>query len=120
MSGPELEAFVTRYVAAWNEPDPERRDALVAALWAQDGVLVNGAGENRGRAAIQAAVTRSHEAFVQEGFCFVPGGASAAHHDGVRLAWDMVRDGAVASAGTSFLVLDGDGMIARDHQFLER
>jgi hypothetical protein len=120
MPDTELDDFVNRYLAAWNEPDRERRDALVAALWAPDGILVNGANEYRGRVAIQDAVTISHEAFVGEGYRFVPGDASAAHHTGVRLAWDMVREDATDSAGTNFLLLDADGLIAVDYQFLER
>ena len=119
MPDSELNDFVDRYLAAWNEPDRLRRDALVAALWAQDGTLVNGASEYQGLAAIQQGVTLSHEAFVPGGYRFVPGAAAAAHHAGVRLPWAMMRDDATDSAGTNYLLLDGDGLIAVDYQFLD-
>jgi hypothetical protein len=120
MSDPELDAFVTRYLAAWNEPDPGRRDTLVATLWAQDATLVNGSTEYQGLTAIQDAVTISHDAFVGQGYRFVSSTPPSAHHAGIRLTWTMIRDTTTDSAGTNFLLLNPDGLIAIDYQFLDQ
>ena len=34
----DAESFADRYVAVWNEPDPEERRARIAAMWIEDGV----------------------------------------------------------------------------------
>jgi hypothetical protein len=41
--------------------------------------------------------------------------------DTVKLAWEMVPAGGgeVAGSGVDFLVLDGDGRIRRDYQFID-
>jgi hypothetical protein len=53
MSTPSLIAAQT-YVAAWQEPDRDQRARLVEACWAEDGRLVTGGREFRGRAALLA------------------------------------------------------------------
>jgi hypothetical protein len=98
MTDAELDDFVTRHLAAWNDRDSSRRAELVATLCAQHAPLVNGRAEYRGRDAIAGAVTISHDAFVGQGYLFRLGEGSAAHHQGVRLAWTMAC-GAGAAPG---------------------
>jgi hypothetical protein len=45
----------------------------------------------------------------------------AAHHNVVKVRWEMITttDETVASVGTEFVLIDTDGRINSDHQFLE-
>jgi hypothetical protein len=127
-----------RYVAVWNEPDPETRRAAVRALWTDDashtlqppqdvrdaavalGVAVD--LEARGHDALEERVTKSHDEFVgRGGFAFRPAGDAARLRDMVKFRWEMVpRDGGdVAGRGLQVVVLDADGRIRLDYQFIE-
>jgi hypothetical protein len=67
-------------------------------------------------------VTRSYEDFVAPGeFSFRPRDNAARLDDVVKFNWEMVRtsDGEVAAVGLEVLVLDDDGRIRIDHQFIE-
>jgi hypothetical protein len=48
------EVAARTYVAAWQEPDRDTRARLIEACWAEDGRLVTGGREFRGRAALLA------------------------------------------------------------------
>jgi hypothetical protein len=129
--------LVDRYVAVWNEPDGGRRREAVAALWSNDAVHilqppqeVREAGANlevtatfqaRGHAALEARVGRAYADFVGEG-----GNSFRARDDADRLGdvvkfrWEMVTSvGEVAAVGLEFVVLDADGQIQADYQFIE-
>ncbi len=115
----ELDAFVDRYMAQWNEPDADRRRAFVEELWAPAAVNATATLEAVGHDEIVARVTRSFDAFVGTGeHHFEEHRPYVAHHGAVRVWWQMVRtDGTVAAVGQEFLVLDDDGRILSDHQF---
>ena len=132
--------LVERYVALWNEPDPNARRAAISALWADDGAHVlqppqeirDGAAaigfsapalEARGHAALERRVTRAHEDFVAPGeYVFRSRADAVALGDVVKFGWEMVPVGGnePAAAGLEFLVLDGNGRIRTDYQFIER
>ncbi|MPZ81826.1 MAG: hypothetical protein GEV28_16070 [Actinophytocola sp.] len=126
-----------RYVAVWNEPDPDARRAAVGELWAEDGahllqppeqVVETAAGlgldpvfEARGHDALEVRVRLAYEEFVAPGeFTFRRRKDVARVHDVVKLSWEMVStsDGAVAGGGTDVLVLDATGRIRADYQFI--
>jgi hypothetical protein len=115
----DLDGFVERYLSMWNEPDAARRRALVEVLWAPSAVNTTATLEAVGHDEITARVTRAFDTYVGTGeHRFEEHRPYAAHHDAVRVWWQMVRtDGTVAAVGQEFLVLDGDGRIRSDHQF---
>lgn len=127
-----------RYVAVWNEPSPEARGKAVADLWAEDGVHVLQPPEEvvkaadalhitavfqaRGHDELLARVARAYEEFVAPGQLFFRRrGEVSRVHDAVRLSWEAVStsDGTVSGWGTDVLVLDADGRIRTDYQFIE-
>jgi hypothetical protein len=127
-----------RYVAVWNEPDPDRRRALVADLWAPDGehVLVppqevreTAAGmkmsslfEVRGHRELADRVTDAYERFIASGqYAFRRRDDAERLRDVVKFRWEMVstEDGSVAGVGLEFLVIDAKGRIRSDYQFIE-
>lgn len=127
-----------RYVAVWNERDPERRRAMVAELWAPEGehVLVppqdvrQAAGEMkmssvfeaRGHRELDGRVTDAYERFVASGeYGFRRRDDAERLRDVVKLRWEMVStaDGSVVAVGLDFLMVDAEGRIRSDYQFIE-
>ncbi|WP_285566936.1 nuclear transport factor 2 family protein [Actinoallomurus iriomotensis] len=116
----DMEQFVDRYLAVWNEPDAAARRDLIAGLWARDGVEVTESARHRGRDAIEARITRTHEELVRSaGFVFRSAGDATGHHDTVAFTTYMIPadGGDVAWTGRIFAVLDEEGLVRCDHQF---
>lgn len=63
----EAEKLAERYVAVWNETDPQRRRETIAALWAPEGIHYVGSREVQGYDALEQRVTGSHEKNVRDG-----------------------------------------------------
>ncbi|WP_409492192.1 nuclear transport factor 2 family protein [Amycolatopsis sp. cmx-11-12] len=116
----DIETFVSRYAAVWNEPDPARRSAAIAALWGEDGVEFISSADYRGHDAIQARVADAHEQFVATGgFRFVAANDALHHHDAVTFTVHMVPavGGEPVWTGVVFALLGEDGRMQRDYQF---
>jgi SnoaL-like domain len=113
-----ITSLVERYVALWNEVDPQQRRRSIEQLWAEDGVHFSRSIEARGHAQIEARVARAHAEFVgSDRHRFVAANNVESHHGGVRFNWRMVgaSDQRVAAIGFDFLLLDADGRIRSDH-----
>jgi hypothetical protein len=133
--------LIERYVAMWNEPDPELRHKAIRELWAPGGnqVLHSPPQEVRdaatslgfaipclevsGYEALDGRVSRAYEQFVMPGaFVFRHRGEPSRPLSNIlTFRWEMLptSGGAAAGAGLEVLVLDDDGRIASDHQFIE-
>ncbi len=135
----DLDDLAARYVALWNEPDPDARRAAIAALWSADGVQhleppepvrdsaaslnMVAAFTAAGHAGIEARVTRAYEEFVAPGeHVFRRAGLVQQVGNVVKLDWAMVTAGGgePVGGGVEFIELDADGRIRRDHQFITR
>lgn len=117
-----IDEFASRYVAVWNEPDAAARDAAVATLWAADARAYTAANEYAGLDAITQRVAASYEKFVAgQDNVFKQLGPAEARHDGVRIRWEMTpaAGGDAVSAGAQFLLLDADGRVRSDYQFID-
>jgi hypothetical protein len=135
----DAKALSERYVGVWTEADPSVRRRMIRELWAPDGAHVlepprdirdaakrlgfrTPALEAKGYEALEARVTRGYEQFVAPGqFVFRARDDASRLLDVVKFRWEMVPagGGAVAAVGLEILVLDRDGRIAIDHQFIE-
>jgi hypothetical protein len=135
----EPKELAGRFVAVWKEPDTEQRRKRITQLWAEDGVHILEPPQEvretaatlgmtptlkaRGHDALQVRATRSYEQFIAPGeFIFRARDNAAGLDDVVKFNWEMVRtgDGEVAAVGLEILVLDDDGRIRVDYQFIER
>jgi hypothetical protein len=128
-----------RYLALFNEGDPDRRRELIAGLWNEDGEHIlqppeeirrvaagPGVGgsaiiEARGHAEIDARATSSYEHWIAtEGWSFRRRDDADRVHDVVKFRWEAVDgDGEVTGAGLNLLVLDAEGRIRRDYTFVD-
>jgi hypothetical protein len=127
-----------RYAAVWNEPDPERRREAIAALWARDALVllqppvemratadslgVAASLRVRGHAELERRVTLAYEQFIAPGEnVFRPRPDAQRLDDVVKFGWEMVPAGGgeVLGGGLELVVLDRDGRIATDYQFID-
>ncbi|MEU4197435.1 hypothetical protein AB0E69_36445 [Kribbella sp. NPDC026611] len=132
------EELADRYLAVWNEPDPEVRRRSVEQLWTVNGVHlleppeeiverateigVTATLEARGYDELDRRVTRAYDEFVKPGeFEFRRYGAAAALKDLVKLRWAMHKTDTddVIAIGIDLLMLTPDGRITTDYQFIE-
>ena len=127
-----------KYLALWNEPDAHRRRRMIAELWtadgrhilqppqeiraiaAQPGIGLTAILEARGYEQIEARAASVYEHWVgSEGFSFRGRDDVERLGDVVKFHWEAVaKDGELFAVGLHFLVLAGDGRIARDYTFV--
>ena len=127
-----------RYVALWNEPDPDRRRRMIAALWTEDGSHIlqppeeirevaarPGIGmtavlEARGYEEIEARAATAYEEWVgSQELSFRRRTDAERLHDVVKFHWEAIaKDGEAFAVGLSFLVLAEDGRVRRDYTFV--
>jgi hypothetical protein len=111
-----------RYLAIWHETDADARRTAITQIWSEYARVCTADNDYTGHAAIEARVTAAHDKWVaQGGFVFRQLGDVDTHHDGVRIRWEMVPAGGgdAASAGVQFLLLDPDGLVRFDYQFID-
>ena len=136
----QAEQLADRYLALWNEADPERRRRLIAELWTEDGAQIlqpplemraiaasAGIGmaatlEAQGHAELEARAATSYEEWVgSAGLSFRRRDDVYRLHEVVKFHWEAVSpDGEVMAVGLVFVVLGADGRIRRDYVFIER
>ncbi len=113
--------FVDRYVALWNEPDGEIRRRTIEELWAPDGANYTQSMQAVGYDALDIRVTSAYEDYVgSRKYIFRSHLPAVGHHGAVKVNWEMVSvpEEEIASIGIEFLILDDQGRIASDHQFI--
>ena len=104
MSDPHT--LADRYIAAWNETDPARRQALISALWTEDASFVDPVLQGDGHAGIDTVIASVQGRF--PGFRFNLIGQPDAFGDYLRLSWGLGPDGADAPVkGTDFMAIRG-------------
>jgi hypothetical protein len=106
-----INEIVLRYLAVWNERDAQRRRALVAKTWTEDGSYIDRARDGVGHDRIDRMIATAQEHF--PGYRLNLASGIEAHHDYVRFSWVA---GGTAEAplylkGTDFAVIAGDGRL---------
>lgn len=103
---------VRTYANAWNEPDPDKRMALLEIAWSETGVYVDPTVELSGREALS-----DHIAAMQAkrpGARIVLTSGTDAHHGLLRFHWRLdLADGSRGAESVDFGMLDRDGRLSR-------
>jgi hypothetical protein len=115
----DFQAIAERYIATWNEADPEVRRQAIDELWAEDGRFVDPLADVVGRAAIDATIGAVRAQF--PGFVFQLAGPVDAHHDQARFTWELAQPGTEPLVvGFDVAVLDGKGRLRTVFGFLDK
>ena len=97
----EFNDLVERYIAVWNEIDPDRRQMLIAENFSEGASYVDPIMASEGHAAISGMVRSVQERF--PGYRFRRAGAVGGHHDRIRFGWELAtEEGLVVAKGTDF------------------
>jgi SnoaL-like protein len=112
--------LVHRYLAVWNESDPDLRRAAIAAVWADDGGYVDPLAAVTGHDEISALIGQVQAQV--PGHVFRLLGDVDAHHNVSRFAWELVPAGGGESIAEGFdvAVTDDDGRIGSVVGFLDK
>lgn len=115
-----LSTVVDGYFAMWNETDPARRRAVIAATWTPDARYLDPMFAADGPDALDALVAGVHQQF--PGHRFRLSSAIDTHHDRARWGWELVgADGEQpVAAGEDVAVLALDGRLREVAGFFQQ
>ena len=115
----DFERIAAGYIAMWNSADPVERQALVAAVCAEDIRYTDPLVDVSGRDGLAATIGAVQEQF--PGFGFTLLGPVDAHHDQARFGWELGPAGIPAPvAGFDVVTTDECGKLTRVVGFLDR
>ncbi len=98
-------SITTRYIALWNETDPDHRKALMADLWAEAGTYRDPLMQGDGHDQINALIAGAQGQF--PGFRFSLVGQPDGYGDQVRFSWQLGPEGSDGPIkGTDFATLE--------------
>lgn len=107
-----VEALVGAYCDAWNEPDADRRAAMLSAVWLDDGLYVDPTVLARGVNELSAHIGRVLERNPQTSIRRTS--KADFHHGLLRFSFARVApDGRVLREGVDFGELSGEGKLIR-------
>ncbi|MBZ9938263.1 nuclear transport factor 2 family protein [Mesorhizobium sp. BR1-1-16] len=93
-----------RYIAVWNERDPDRRSTLVAETFAEGATYGDPLAEVEGHAGIDGLVAAVQAQFPD--FRFAPAGSVDAYGDRLRFSWTLgPASGPAVAGGTDFATI---------------
>ena len=111
--------LVDRYLACWNETDPEARRALIAQHWSPRPSYIDPVAAVTGRDAVHTTIGAVQQQF--PGFTFSPVGPVDAHHQQARFTWGLgPADAEPLVVGFDVVVLDDEGRIDTVLGFLDK
>jgi hypothetical protein len=113
----DANAIADAYLAAWNEPDAERRVALARQVFAPGATYLDPMMRGEGPEGIAAMIGAAREKL--PGLVFSRGSAEQ-HHDRIRYTWALgPAGGAPIARGTDFATLAG-GRLAQVTGFIDQ
>ena len=114
-----MQEIVQRYIASWNETDPERRRKLVGELWADQASYIDPLAAAHGQDEIDAVIAAAQAQF--PGFVFTLNGPVDAHHQQARFTWDLgPADAEPVASGFDVAVMTEDGRLRIVLGFLDK
>jgi hypothetical protein len=82
---------IERYIASWNQTDPQARRSLIGELWAEDASYTDPLAEAHGRDQIDEVIAGAQAQF--PGLTFSLVGPVDTHHRQARFTWGLGPDG---------------------------
>ena len=115
------QSLANRYVAAWNETDPDRRRRAIESLWVPEGKHFVDTRQAFGHKALQTRISTSHEKNVTKaGNRFQAVQDAKRLHDSVIFHWRMMPQGRdeILATGFEILLVNENDQILVDYQFI--
>ncbi len=105
----DINTTIANYIAAWNETDSDRRRAVIAQTWTEDGSYLDNHRDSTGHDSIDGMIAVVQQRF--PGYRFRLSSGIEKHHDRVRFGWQAggSADAPLFFAGTDFAVIAPDG-----------
>jgi hypothetical protein len=103
----DFDHIVDSYLAAFNEPDSDRRRELLDGLYSEDSTYTDPHVDLRGPEQIDAFIASTQERF--PGFVFSRGGELDSHHNQARFQWHASPKGEREPRYVGFDVIVTDG-----------
>ncbi|MFZ5782054.1 MAG: nuclear transport factor 2 family protein [Pseudomonadota bacterium] len=114
-----VEAVIESYVASWNETDPSRRKAAVAAACVADATYRDPVMASDGQAGLDAMLAGVQEKF--PGFVLKRTSKIDHHNHAVRFTWSLgPASGPSVVEGVDFATLAPDGRLATIVGFIDK
>ena len=108
----DIATTIDTHLAAYCEPDPEKRTDLLQSVWTTSGELVDPPMAASSMEEIAGLVDAVLTHYPDHRFQRTT--AVDEHHGFARYGWALVSaEGAAAVAGTDFAQVDGDGRLVR-------
>jgi hypothetical protein len=115
---PDMTELAQRYIASFNETDPERRRASLEELYTPDATYTDPHVELRGVEQLEAFIAATQERF--PGYVFSLAGDVDAHHEQSRFQWHVGPAGASEPEYVGFdVVISDGGRVRRVYGFLD-
>ncbi len=106
-----MSEIIDAYMAAWNEPDDGKRDALLRMCWAEGGVYTDPGVYLVGAEALSARIAEKQRERPGARLVFLS--AVDTHHGRFRFHWRLINaDGSPGPKSVDFGALAHDGRIA--------
>ena len=106
------DSVVDVYCAAWDEPDPIRRDAMLKPVWAEGATYTDPTVHVTGRAALVEHIGRVLTRY--PGSRIARTSAVDTHHSVARFAWKKIlADGSSLPEGIDFVEFSDTGELKR-------
>jgi hypothetical protein len=112
MDSGKAAGIAEQYIAAWNETDDTRRNALLTQCWADNGVYVDPNVEVTGREALSRRIKEVQGGRPGAYLEFMSG--TDAHHNVLRFLWRLVRaDGTAGDISIDIGETGPDGRLTK-------
>jgi hypothetical protein len=106
----DIDALIDRYIAIWNETDPDARRTLIDATWAEDATYSDPALNGSGRDGIDAMTSGFQHAYPEHTFERTDDGGLAGNEH--RFGWRLLTPtGEVLLTGEDVYELRADGLL---------
>ena len=117
----EPSELVERYLDTWNETDAAAREAIVAAVWAEDARYVDPLAAAAGRTEISDLIGAVQQQVPGHVFRRSGNGVDA-HHNVIRFSWELVpaAGGDPVAVGFDVAETEDDGRIGFVAGFLDK
>jgi hypothetical protein len=97
--------IAARYIALWNETEPQRRKAQLTDLWSENGTYLDPLMQGQGHDQIDGLIAGVHGQF--PGFRFALLGEPDSYGNQIRFSWQLGPEGSDGPIkGTDFVTLE--------------